>query len=414
MAVLVQKYGGTSVGSIERIKAVAERVARARAAGDQLVVVVSAMAGETNRLFQLAEQLSDLPHPRETDVLVATGEQVSASLLAIRLQALGLPTVSFLAHQLRIETDSNHGSARIKAIECGRVTSALNDGYVAVVAGYQGVDPKGDITTLGRGASDLTAVALAAALKASICEIYTDVDGVYTADPNICPKARRLDRISYDEMLEMAGLGAKVLQSRSVELARRYNVPLVVRTSFKQDSKGTWVGHEDKAMENVLVSGVTLDQNQSKITITGVDDRPGLAARIFGPIAEAGIVVDMIIQNASADGRTDITFTIARTDLRRALELVRMVADEIDAAGIRHEEQVAKVSIVGVGMRTHAGVAATMFRVLAAERVNIEMIATSEIKVSVVVNLKYGELAMRALHDAFLGDDSTSSATETV
>jgi len=414
VALIVQKYGGTSVGSIERIKAVAERVRIVRAKGDRVVVVVSAMAGETNRLFKLAEQLSDSPHPRETDVLVATGEQVSAALLAIRLQAMAQPTVSFLAHQLKITTDERHGAARIKSIECERIISALESGNVVVVAGYQGINSKGDITTLGRGASDLTAVALAAVLKASLCEIYTDVDGVYTADPNICPGARRLDRISYDEMLEMASLGAKVLQSRSVELARRYNVPLVVKSSFHDDSRGTWVGQEDKSMEDVLVSGVTLDQNQSKITLAGVEDRPGLAARIFGPIAEAGIVVDMIIQNASADGRTDVTFTVARGDLRRALEMVRTLAGEIGTPGIRYEEQVAKVSIVGVGMRTHAGVAARMFRVLAAEAVNIEMIATSEIKVSVVVGSKYGELAMRALHDAFLGSNPGSSPAETV
>jgi aspartate kinase len=414
VALLVQKYGGTSVGSIDRIKAVADRVIRSRHQDDRVVVVVSAMAGETNRLFQLADQLSDSPNARETDVLVATGEQVSAALLAIRLQALGHPTVSFLAHQLKITTDSRHGAARIKSIECDRLTSALEAGNIVVVAGYQGVDAKGDITTLGRGASDLTAVALAAALKASVCEIYTDVDGVYTADPNICPKARRLDRISYDEMLEMAGLGAKVLQLRSVELARRYGVPLYVRSSFGEGSVGTWVGREDKSMENVLVSGVTLDQNQSKITLTGVEDRPGLAARIFVPIAEAGIVVDMIIQNASADGRTDITFTVGRSDLRRALELVKLLAEEVGAAGIRDEEQAAKVSVVGVGMRTHAGVAAKMFRVLADEGINIEMIATSEIKVSVVVNAKYGELAMRALHDAFLGDSANNAPGETV
>ncbi|MBE3602022.1 aspartate kinase [bacterium] len=405
MALIVQKYGGTSVGTIDRIKAVAERVARARRRGDQLVVVVSAMAGETNRLLQLGAQLSEAPYPRESDALVATGEQVSAALLAIRLNALGCPAKSLLGHQLRIMTDSRHGAAKIKSVNRERIEQALEAGYVVVVAGFQGVTPDGDITTLGRGASDLTAVALAAALQAAACEIYTDVDGVYTADPNICPKARRLDRISYDEMLEMAGLGAKVLQLRSVELARRYNVPLVVKSSFSEDAVGTWVGEEDQAMENVLVSGVTLDQNQSKITLTGVEDRPGLAARIFGPIAEAGIVVDMIIQNAGADGRADLTFTVPRADLRRALELVRAVAGEIGAAGVRHEEQVAKVSIVGVGMRTHAGVAATMFKVLAAEGVNIEMIATSEIKVSVVVNAKYGELAMRVLHDAFLGEN---------
>jgi aspartate kinase len=409
VALIVQKYGGTSVGSLDRIMAVAEKVAHTRANGDQMVVVVSAMAGETNRLFKLAEQLSQAPYPRETDVLVATGEQVSAALLAIRLHALGYPTVSFLAYQLKILTDARHGQARIKSVECSRVLRALAEGNIVVVAGYQGINEQGDITTLGRGASDLTAVALAAMLKATVCEIYTDVDGVYTADPNICPKARRLNRISYDEMLEMAGLGAKVLQLRSVELARRYRVPLVVRSSFRDGSEGTWVGEEDKTMEDVLVSGVTLDNNQSKITISGVEDRPGLAARIFGPIADAGIVVDMIIQNASADGRADMTFTVARSDLRRALELVRMVANEIGAGGIRYEEQVAKVSIVGVGMRTHAGVAARMFQVLAAEGINIEMIATSEIKISVVVNTKYGELAMRALHDSFLGEASAEA-----
>jgi aspartate kinase len=409
VALIVQKYGGTSVGSLERIKAVAEKVAQVHANGHQMVVVVSAMAGETNRLFKLAEQLSDSPHPRETDVLVATGEQVSAALLAIRLRGLGYPTVSFLAHQLKILTDERHGQARIKSVECPRILRALEEGHIVVVAGYQGIDEQGDITTLGRGASDLTAVALAAVLRASICEIYTDVDGVYTADPNICPKARRLNRISYDEMLEMAGLGAKVLQLRSVELARRYRVPLVVRSSFRNDSEGTWVGEEDTTMEDVLVSGVTLDNNQSKITISGVEDRPGLAARIFGPIAGAGMVVDMIIQNASADGRADMTFTVARGDLQRALELIRMVANEIGATGIRYEGQVAKVSIVGVGMRTHAGVAARMFQVLASEGINIEMIATSEIKISVVVNTKYGELAMRALHDSFLGEASAEA-----
>jgi aspartate kinase len=414
VALIVQKYGGTSVGSTDRIKAVADRVARRRAQGDRIVVVVSAMAGETNRLFQLAGQLCDTPDARETDVLVATGEQVTAALLAIRLQALGHPTLSFLGHQLKITTDSHHGSAKIVSVESARIQSALDQGNIVVVAGFQGVDLQGDITTLGRGASDLTAVALAAVMNAAVCEIYTDVDGVYTADPRICPQARRLDRISYDEMLEMAGLGAKVLQLRSVELARRFNVPLLVLSSFSDEARGTWVGQEDTAMENVLVAGVTLDQNQSKITLTGVEDRPGLAARIFGPIADAGIVVDMIIQNASADGRTDMTFTVPRTDLRRALELVRSVAGDIAAAGVRHEDQVAKVSIIGVGMRTHAGVAATMFKVLAAEGVNIEMIATSEIKVSVVVNAKYGELAMRALHDAFLGNGTNAAKAETV
>jgi len=413
VALIVQKYGGTSVGSIERIKSVANRVARAQARGDQIVVVVSAMAGETNRLLKLAEQISDRPHLRECDVLVATGEQVSAALLAMRLHTMGYPAVSLMAHQLKVLTDSQHGAAKITAVECDRINGALARGDIVVVAGFQGVDPNGNITTLGRGASDLTAVALAAVLKASMCQIYTDVDGVYTADPNICPDARRLARISYDEMMEMAGLGAKVLQLRSVELARRYNVPLMVLSSFTDESQGTWVGQEDIAMENVLVSGVTLDQNQSKVTITGVADRPGLAARIFGPIAEAGIIVDMIIQNASADGRTDMTFTVPRADLRRALDIIRAIISEIGAAGVRNEEQVAKVSIVGIGMRSHAGVAARMFKVLAGEGINIEMIATSEIKVSVVVNLKYGELAMRALHEAFIGRGAAAAAGET-
>jgi aspartate kinase len=413
MGLVVQKYGGTSVGTVDRIKAVADRVSSAKAKGDRVVVVVSAMAGETNRLFKLASELSDAPNARETDVLVATGEQVSAALLAIRLTALGFPCASFLAYQLKIATDSNHGRARIKSVEANRINSALKEGKIAVVAGYQGIDAQGDITTLGRGASDLTAVALAAALKADLCEIYTDVDGVYTADPNIVPTARKLDRISYDEMLEMAGLGAKVLQLRSVELARRFNVPLVVRSSFG-DGAGTWVVQEDAMMEDVLVSGVTLDQNQAKITIGGVEDRPGLAAKIFGPIADAGIIVDMIIQNAGADGRTDMTFTVTRDDMRRALDIVKRTGSEIGiAGGVRHEDPVAKVSIVGLGMRSHAGVAATMFRVLAEERINIEMITTSEIKVSVVVNSKYGELAMRALHDTFLGG-GTNAAAETL
>jgi aspartate kinase len=413
VALIVQKYGGTSVGSIDRIKAVAERVARAHGRGDEVVVVVSAMAGETNRLLKLADQISDRPHPRECDVLVATGEQVSAALLAMRLDALGCPAVSLMAHQLKVLTDSRHGAAKITVVECDRVNAALKRGAIVVVAGFQGVDPDGNITTLGRGASDLTAVALAAVLKATVCQIFTDVDGVYTADPNICPDARRLERISYDEMMEMAGLGAKVLQLRSVELARRYNVPLMVLSSFTDEAHGTWVGQEDNAMENVLVSGVTLDQNQSKVTITGVADRPGLAARIFGPIAEAGIIVDMIIQNASADGRTDMTFTVPRVDLRRALDIIKGIISEIGAAGVRHEEQVAKVSIVGIGMRSHAGVAAKMFKVLADEGINIEMIGTSEIKVSVVVNLKYGELAMRALHDAFIGRGVVAAAEGT-
>jgi aspartate kinase len=408
VALVVQKYGGSSVGSLERIKAVADRVHRSVKGGDKVVVVVSAMAGETDRLFALAYQLGPNPDPRETDVLVSTGEQVSAALLAIRLQALGVCAISFVASQLRLTTDSNHGRAKIKSIDVGRILEALDEGNIVVAAGYQGVDSLGDITTLGRGASDLSAVALAAALRADRCEIYTDVEGVFTADPTICPQARKIIRISYDEMLEMAGAGAKVLQARSVELAKRFKVPLIVRSSFS-DVDGTWVGEEDTAMEDVLVSGVTLDSNQSKVTLTGVEDRPGLAAKIFGPIAKAGIVVDMIIQNASAEGRTDLTFTVSRADLSRALELVTEVAAYIGAAGVRYEEQVAKVSVVGCGMRSHAGVAARMFEVLAREGINIEMIATSEIKISCVVDAKHGELAVRALHEAFVGDSYAGS-----
>jgi len=402
VALIVHKYGGTSVGSVDRIKAVAERIIKSQSSGNRVVAVVSAMAGETNRLFALASELCPNPDARETDVLVSTGEQVSAALLTIRLQALGQPAISFLAHQLRISTDSNHGRARIKSIDSKRVLQALERRNIVVVAGYQGVDADGNITTLGRGASDLTAVALAAALRADLCEIYTDVDGVYTADPNLCPDARKLARISYEEMMELAGLGAKVLQLRSVEMAKRFNVPLMVRSSFSEIT-GTWVGQEDREMEDVLVSGVTLDNNQSKITIAGIDDRPGIAAGIFGPIAQDGIVVDMIIQNASADGRTDMTFTVARADLPPALALVQDVARQIGAAGVRHEEHVAKVSIVGAGMRSHAGVAAKAFEVLANHGINIEMIATSEIKISVVVGAKFGEIAMQALHEEFIG-----------
>ncbi|HLH78040.1 MAG TPA: aspartate kinase [Candidatus Binataceae bacterium] len=408
MGLIVQKYGGTSVGSLERIRAVARRVAQTREMGHQIVVVVSAMAGETNRLLGLAHQLAALPDPREADVLAATGEQASAALLAICLCANGIPACSLLGHQVKIATDSNHGQARIRTVDCERVLQALKGGNIVVVAGYQGVDGAGDITTLGRGASDLTAVALAAALEAEVCEIYTDVNGIYTADPNICPAARQLARISYDEMLELAGLGAKVLQLRSVEMARRFNVPLVVRSSFNE-SAGTWVGHEDQSMENVLVAGVTLDRDQSKITLTGVEDRPGLAARILGPIAAVGIVVDMIIQNAGAQGRTDMTFTVGRGDARRALDLTEQVAREVGARGVAHEDGLAKVSIVGLGMRSHAGVAARMFEVLANERINIQMISTSEIKLSVVIDAKYGELAVRVLHDAFLANPEESA-----
>jgi len=401
MTLIVQKYGGTSVGSLERIKAVAARVAAAGKSGNRLIVVVSAMAGETNRLLALAGELSARPDDRELDALVSTGEQVSAALVAMALRDAGQPARSFVAHQVRIDTDSVHGKARIKRIEADPLLAAIGGGQVAVVAGFQGVDEGLNITTLGRGGSDTTAVAIAAAVKADECEIYTDVDGVYTSDPRICPNARKLERISYDEMLELASLGAKVLQIRSVEFAKRYGVRVHVRSSF-DDRPGTWVIAEDEGMEDVLVSGVTLDRDQAKITLRDVPDRPGLAARIFGPIAKANIVVDMIIQNASAAGGTDVTFTVARSDCGAALEKVQEVAREIGAHGVVPDTDVVKVSVVGLGMRSHAGVAAEMFEVLAREGINIEMISTSEIKISVVIQSKYGELAVRALHEALI------------
>jgi len=401
MPLVVQKYGGTSVGTPERIKAVAQRVAGTARAGNQVVVVVSAMAGETNRLIELAHLLSPRPNERELDVLVATGEQVSVALVSMALQDLGQPARSFLGHQIRIDTDSAFGKARIRKIDAENLHRALGAGEVAVVAGFQGVDAHHNITTLGRGGSDTSGVAIAAALKADVCEIYTDVDGVYTTDPRICPNARKLERISFDEMLELASLGAKVLQIRSVEFAKRYNVPVHVRSSFN-DSTGTWVVGEDPKMEEVLVSGVSLDRDQAKITLRNVPDRPGLAARIFGPIAAAHIVVDMIIQNASAAGDTDMTFTVGKNDVRKALEIVEGVATEIGARGVVSDTDVVKVSVVGLGMRSHAGVAAHMFEVLARESINIEMISTSEIKISVVIAAKYGELAVRVLHEALV------------
>jgi aspartate kinase len=405
MALIVQKYGGTSVGSPERMKAVAERVRAASAGGDQLVVVVSAMAGETNRLLDLAGQMTAQPSEREVDVLLATGEQASAALVSMALHAIGVPARSFLGHQVRIDTDSAFGKARIVRIGDDAIRAALKKGEVAVVAGFQGVDESSNITTLGRGGSDTSAVAIAAAMKADGCEIYTDVDGVYTADPRICPKAKKLARISYDEMLELASLGAKVLQTRSVEFAKRYTVPVHVRSSFDAQD-GTWVVQEDESMEQVLVSGVTLDRDQAKITFRGVPDRPGLAAKIFGPIARANIVVDMIIQNASAAGDTDMTFTVSKNDFNRAREMVEAVAREIGAQGISADTDVVKVSVVGLGMRSHAGVAAKAFEVLAREGINIQMISTSEIKISVVVDAKYAELAVRSLHEALVEQEA--------
>ena len=414
MALIVQKYGGTSVGNVERIREVARRVATYHRQGHRLVVVVSAMAGETNRLLALARQVAVHPSERESDALVASGEQVSAALLALALQDLGVKASSFLGHQVRISTDSAFGRARIRSINKERLLAALDRGTIAVVAGFQGVDSDDNITTLGRGGSDTTGVALAAALSADLCEIYTDVDGVYTSDPRIVPHARKLERISFDEMLELASLGAKVLQIRSVEFAKRYNVPVHVRSSFAE-VEGTLVVEEDKRMEDILVSGIAHDRDQAKITLLRVPDRPGLAARLFGPIAAAGIVVDMIIQNASADGTTDLTFTVPRGDFDKALSLVKGQESTIGAHGIATDLNVAKVSIVGLGMRSHAGVAARMFDVLAAEGINIQMISTSEIKISVVVDEKYTELAVRALHDAFVapraGDEPRQGST---
>lgn len=406
MNVVVQKYGGTSVGSLDRIRAVAERVASVRAGGAGVVVVVSAMSGETNRLIGLAKDLASQPAVRELDVLMATGEQASAALLSIALHERGIAARSFLGGQRKIGTDNAHGRARIRNIEIDRLRASLAAGQVAVVAGFQGVDDDGNITTLGRGGSDTSAVAVAAALEADACEILTDVDGVYTTDPRICPGARKLERISYDEMLELASLGAKVLQIRSVEAAKRYQVPVHVRTSF-DDSPGTWVVREEAGMEDILVSGVALDRDQAKITVRQVPDKPGLASQLLGPVAHAGIVVDMIIQNSSESGdTTDMTFTVPQGDFERALEMVAKTADAIGAAGVHSDDGVVKVSVVGLGMRSHAGVAAKMFDVLAREGINIQMISTSEIKISVVLDAKYGELAVRVLHRELVEQES--------
>jgi len=409
VALIVQKYGGTSVGSVERIKAVARRVADTRAAGHGVIVVVSAMAGETNRLFDLANAVAGQPDPREVDVLVATGEQVSVALVAMALLEIGVPARSLLGHQIRVSTNSVFGRARIKNIDASTMLQVVNEGGVAVIAGFQGVDEGSNITTLGRGGSDTSAVAMATAVKADVCEIYTHVAGVYTTDPRICPNARKLERISYDEMLELASLGAKVLQIRSVEFAKRYAVPVHVRSSFS-DEPGTWVVQEDASMEDVLVSGVAFDLNEAKITLQRVPDRPGLATRIFTPIAKAHIVVDMIIQNASEEGFTDLTFTVPRADYQKALGMVKETAKEIGASGVNSDTSIAKVSVVGLGMRSHAGVAARMFEVLAREGINIQMISTSEIKVSVVIDAKYAELAVRVLHQALIEEGVTEVA----
>lgn len=400
MALIVQKYGGTSVGSVERIHRVADQVADTRKAGHDVVVVLSAMSGETDRLLRLAHEITTDPDEREMDMLLSTGERVTIALLAMDLRGRGINAQSFTGRQVGIITDSTHTKARIARVAAERITEALANGIIPIVAGFQGINEQSDVTTLGRGGSDLTAVALAAALKADRCIIYTDVDGVYTADPNIVPSAQRLEKVSYEEMLELASLGAKVLQSRSVEFAAKHGVPVEVKSSFKE-GRGTLVTNEDSDMERVAVSGVTGDRNQAKLTIVGVPDRPGVAARIFGPVAEANIIVDMIIQNVSQAALTDISFTVPRADLGKAVNLVQRVAKEIEARSVAVTEAIAKVSLVGVGMRSHSGVAARMFEVLSREGINIMMISTSEIKISCVIDEKYLELAVRALHGAF-------------
>ncbi|MBI5442090.1 MAG: aspartate kinase [Deltaproteobacteria bacterium] len=400
MSLVVQKYGGTSVGDVERIQNVAKRVAAYRAQGHDVVVVVSAMSGATNNLVALAHQVTELPDERELDVLMATGEQVTIALLSMTLIAAGVPAVSMTGAQVQVRTDSAFTKARIARIDREPVQRALADGKVVVIAGFQGVDDHGNITTLGRGGSDTSAVAMAAALKADVCEIYTDVDGVYTTDPNVYDKARKLHRISYEEMLELASLGAKVLQIRSVEFAMKYKVPIHVRSSFSE-VEGTWVVEEDQGMEEVVVAGVAYDRNEAKVTLRGVPDRPGVAARIFGPLAEKSIVVDMIVQNVGESGRAAMTFTVPKSDLKRALAVIEPVIQELGGEPVTSDTGIAKISIVGVGMRSHAGVASKMFDVLAGEGINILMISTSEIKVSCLIEEKYVELAVRVLHDAF-------------
>jgi aspartate kinase len=402
MALIVQKYGGTSVGSPDRIKNVAQRVARWRARGHQVVVVVSAMSGETNRLIALAKEVQSQPDPRELDVMVSTGEQVTIGLLAMALKDIGVKSRSYTGAQVKIITDNAYTKARILKIDEERMRADLNDGCVVVVAGFQGVDEEGNITTLGRGGSDTTGVALAAALQADECQIYTDVDGVYTTDPRIVPEARRLKTITFEEMLEMASLGSKVLQTRSVEFAGKYKVRLRVLSSFEEEGEGTLITfEEDKNMEQAIISGIAFSRDEAKITILGVPDRPGIAYQILGPVGDANVDVDMIVQNVGHDGLTDFSFTVQRGDYQKTLKTLEPVVKHIKARGIDSGDKIAKVSIVGVGMRSHAGIASTAFRTLAEEGINIEMISTSEIKISVVIDEKYTELAVRVLHKAF-------------
>ena len=409
MALIVQKFGGTSVGSPERIAQVAAKIAQFRASGDDIVVVVSAMSGETNRLLALAKQIADKPSLREMDVMIATGEQVTIALLAMALNKIGVPAVSFTGAQVPIITDSEHGKARILSIDVAKVSEQLKAGKVVVVAGFQGVDEQGSITTLGRGGSDTTAVALAAKLKADECHIYTDVDGVYTTDPRVVPRAQRLERITFEEMLEMASLGSKILQLRSVEFAGKYHVPLRVLHSFEEGS-GTLITTDDNedSMEQPIISGIAFNRDEAKLTIRGVPDTPGVAFKILGPISAANIDIDIIVQNVAQDNTTDFTFTLGNADYDKGMEVLRATALEIGASEVSGTTSIAKVSIVGVGMRSHPGVASTMFEALAKENINIQMISTSEIRISVVIDEKYVELAVRALHTAF-GLDGPSS-----
>ena len=400
MALVVQKYGGTSVGDLDRIRNVARNVETFRRRGDDVVVVLSAMAGVTDHLVDMAREITPSPHRRELDVLLATGEQTTVALLCITLESMGIPARSLLGYQAEIVTDRAFGRARIVEINADRINHLLQKGKIVAVAGFQGRDAHGDITTLGRGGSDTSAVALASALSADVCEIYTDVDGVYTTDPNICSNAKKLEKISYDEMLEMASLGAKVLQIRSVEFAKKYDVPIHVRSSFKEE-EGTMVVAEDKDMERLVVSGVTYTKDEARITILKVPDRPGIASTIFSPIGEAGIVVDMIIQNTRKGGLTDLTFTVPESDFETAMSIQQKIAKEIGAEQVLGDKNIAKVSVVGVGMRSHSGVAARTFSALAKENINIMMISTSEIKISCVIEEKYTELAVRVLHDTF-------------
>jgi aspartate kinase len=408
MSLIVQKYGGTSVGSTERIEAVAQRVKRWRDQGHKVVVVVSAMSGETNRLIALANAITETPNPRELDVLVSTGEQVTIALLAMALEKIGVPARSYTGGQVHIRTDNAYNKARIQDIDDARVRYDLERGLVVVVAGFQGVDEAGNITTLGRGGSDTTAVAMAAALKADECQIYTDVDGVYTTDPRVEPRARRLDRITFEEMLEMASLGSKVLQIRSVEFAGKYRVPLRVLSSF-EDGPGTLITLEEEGMEDARISGIAFNRDEGKLTIRGVPDQPGVAYRILGPIGEANLEVDMIVQNIAHDGTTDFTFTVHRNDIRKAADILRDTARTLGAREVECDDKIVKISLIGVGMRSHAGIASAMFKALSEEGINIQMISTSEIKVSVVVDEKYLELGVRALHAAFGLDQETAA-----